>query len=47
MQRRPLAAIEAAPSAIYNSKRLAVLLDSDFATKLENAVKRSEACKAD
>ena len=43
MHRRLRAAVECAPFCHPTLKATAVLLGSDFATKLENAVKRSEA----
>jgi hypothetical protein len=45
MHRRLKAAIEAAPFCHPTLKATAVILGSDFATKLENAVKRSEAVR--
>jgi hypothetical protein len=45
MSRRLRAAIEVAPFCHAQLKATAVILGSDFATKLENAVKRSEAVR--
>jgi hypothetical protein len=45
MHRRLKAAIEAAPFCHPQLKATAVILGSDFATKLENAMKRSDAAK--